>query len=68
MNINWGLFPDPDPVPRDKALRRSLKLQAADSALRTWLEALGEKIPPEKQKQAPIEPGVEQTEKDQDDS
>lgn len=37
MNINWGLFPDPEPNPKAKAERRALKLQAAQEAFAEWL-------------------------------
>jgi methylenetetrahydrofolate--tRNA-(uracil-5-)-methyltransferase len=40
MNINWGLLPDPDPVPRDKGQKRALKLQAAQEAFEQWQAAL----------------------------
>jgi methylenetetrahydrofolate--tRNA-(uracil-5-)-methyltransferase len=42
MNINWGLFPDPEPPIRDKGARRQSKLQAAAAGLEEWLQALGE--------------------------
>lgn len=37
MNINWGLFPDPEPNPRDKGQRRALKLAAANEAFGRWI-------------------------------
>ena len=40
MNINWGLFPDPDPPIRDKGARRKAKLDAARGAFSTWLSAV----------------------------
>ena len=42
MNINWGILPDPDPVPRDKGVKRALKIEAAQVGLTEWLERLGE--------------------------
>lgn len=36
MNINWGLLPDPEPVPRDKAVKRAMKLEAARAAFTSW--------------------------------
>jgi methylenetetrahydrofolate--tRNA-(uracil-5-)-methyltransferase len=36
MNINWGLFPDPDPPIKEKALRQAAKLSAAESAFIAW--------------------------------
>ncbi|MDI9640913.1 methylenetetrahydrofolate--tRNA-(uracil(54)-C(5))-methyltransferase (FADH(2)-oxidizing) TrmFO [Kamptonema cortianum] len=36
MNINWGLFPDPEENPKSKAERRALKLQAARSGFEDW--------------------------------
>ncbi|MFQ3586953.1 MAG: methylenetetrahydrofolate--tRNA-(uracil(54)-C(5))-methyltransferase (FADH(2)-oxidizing) TrmFO [Fimbriimonadaceae bacterium] len=42
MNINWGLFPEPDEPVRDKGVRRQRKLQAAAEGLREWLDALGQ--------------------------
>ncbi|MBS1725952.1 MAG: methylenetetrahydrofolate--tRNA-(uracil(54)-C(5))-methyltransferase (FADH(2)-oxidizing) TrmFO [Armatimonadetes bacterium] len=40
MNINWGILPDPDPVPRDKSVKRAMKIEAAQAGLQFWLEAL----------------------------
>jgi methylenetetrahydrofolate--tRNA-(uracil-5-)-methyltransferase len=40
MNINWGLFPDPEPNPRDKGQRRALKLAAANEAFGSWVAGL----------------------------
>lgn len=40
MNINWGLFPEPDVDPRDKGLRRSTKLARAQEEFAAWNEAL----------------------------
>lgn len=39
MNVNWGLFPEPDPSPKDKGRRRELKLQAARESFAAWLVA-----------------------------
>lgn len=36
MNINWGLFPLPAPVPRDKAVKRAQILEAASAAFDQW--------------------------------
>ena len=41
MNINWGLFPEPEVAnPRDKELRRSEKLANAGRAFEEWRRAL----------------------------
>jgi methylenetetrahydrofolate--tRNA-(uracil-5-)-methyltransferase len=40
MNINWGLFPDPEPLVKDKGARREAKLSAAQYAFGAWLAAL----------------------------
>ena len=40
MNINWGLFPDPEPVIKDKGARRIAKLAAARAAFQEWLGSL----------------------------
>ncbi|MBS1706469.1 MAG: methylenetetrahydrofolate--tRNA-(uracil(54)-C(5))-methyltransferase (FADH(2)-oxidizing) TrmFO [Armatimonadetes bacterium] len=40
MNINWGLFPDPEPPIKDKGARRASKLAHAQDALSLWLEQL----------------------------
>jgi methylenetetrahydrofolate--tRNA-(uracil-5-)-methyltransferase len=37
MNINWGLFPDPEEPTRDKGVKRALKLEAAQAAFEEWL-------------------------------
>ena len=37
MNINWGLFPEPEVAnPRDKEMRRTAKLEAAGAAFAGW--------------------------------
>ena len=41
MNINWGLFPDPEPLIKDKGARRSAKLAAAREAFAVWLTETG---------------------------
>lgn len=44
MNINWGLFPEPDMPPakkRDKGRVRELKIAAAQAGLEKWLGGLG---------------------------
>ena len=40
MNINWGILPDPDPVPRDKGVKREMKIAAAQAGLESWIEAM----------------------------
>lgn len=41
MNINWGLFPDPEgDLIRDKGVRRERKLAAAQTGFREWLDQL----------------------------
>lgn len=40
MNINWGLFPDPEANPKAKSERRQLKLDAARAAFADWQTAL----------------------------
>ncbi|RYG43291.1 methylenetetrahydrofolate--tRNA-(uracil(54)-C(5))-methyltransferase (FADH(2)-oxidizing) TrmFO, partial [bacterium] len=43
MNVNWGLFPDPEGIPlRDKGLKREKKLAAANAALSVWQEKMAE--------------------------
>ncbi len=37
MNINWGILPDPDPVPRDKGVKRQMKLDRARQDFQSWL-------------------------------
>lgn len=42
MNINWGLFPDPEPFIKDRGGRQEAKLAAAEKAFSEWLpDALG---------------------------
>jgi methylenetetrahydrofolate--tRNA-(uracil-5-)-methyltransferase len=41
MNINWGLFPEPEEETRDKGLRKEKKLEAARKAFADWKSALG---------------------------
>jgi methylenetetrahydrofolate--tRNA-(uracil-5-)-methyltransferase len=36
MNINWGLFPDPEPLIKDKGARRKAKLENARRVFREW--------------------------------
>ena len=36
MNINWGLFPEPEQVTRDKGVKRNLKLELAQVAFSEW--------------------------------
>lgn len=40
MNINWGLFPEPEPPMRDKQLKRDWKLRQAGEAFEQWKEEL----------------------------
>lgn len=40
MNINWGLFPDPDEPTRDKGVKREMKLQAAQVGFTAWKDRL----------------------------
>lgn len=40
MNINWGLFPDPDLDPKKKAEKRAKKLESARLAFAEWRDAL----------------------------
>jgi methylenetetrahydrofolate--tRNA-(uracil-5-)-methyltransferase len=40
MNINWGLFPDPEPLIKDKGVRKEAKLHAAQEAFAEWLSSL----------------------------
>jgi methylenetetrahydrofolate--tRNA-(uracil-5-)-methyltransferase len=40
MNINWGLFPDPEPPIRDKQVKREWKLSQAREAFESWRESL----------------------------
>jgi len=37
MNINWGLFPDPEPELKDKGARKEAKLKAAQVAFEEWV-------------------------------
>lgn len=41
MNINWGLFPDPEGSPKKKDDRRAKKLAAARAAFEEWRDELG---------------------------
>ncbi len=40
MNINWGLFPEPEEPTRDKGVKRAKKIEAAQQAFAEWLEML----------------------------
>lgn len=40
MNINWGLFPEPEIETKDKGLKRALKLENAQRAFSNWLHTL----------------------------
>ena len=42
MNINWGLFPDPEEPTRDKGVKRAKKLEAAHAGFAEWRAALDE--------------------------
>jgi methylenetetrahydrofolate--tRNA-(uracil-5-)-methyltransferase len=43
MNMNWGLFPQPEGCPRDKGQVRAAKIESAAVGLRRWLRELGER-------------------------
>ncbi len=40
MNINWGLFPEPELEKRDKEVKRARRIEAAQEGLAEWKEAL----------------------------
>ena len=40
MNINWGLFPEPEQPTRDKGVKRALKLSGAQTAFASWREKI----------------------------
>lgn len=40
MNINWGLFPDPEPFVKDKGRRREVKIENARAAANAWTAAI----------------------------
>ena len=40
MNINWGLFPDPETPIKDKQVKRQWKLEQAQQGLASWQDAL----------------------------
>lgn len=40
MNINWGLFPDPETPIRDKQVKRDWKLTQARESFATWKDVL----------------------------
>ncbi|MDR3692400.1 MAG: methylenetetrahydrofolate--tRNA-(uracil(54)-C(5))-methyltransferase (FADH(2)-oxidizing) TrmFO [Fimbriimonas sp.] len=40
MNINWGLFPDPETAIRDKQVKREWKLSQARDAFDDWKDSL----------------------------
>jgi methylenetetrahydrofolate--tRNA-(uracil-5-)-methyltransferase len=42
MNINWGLFPDPEEPTRDKGVNRAKKIEAARAAFEEWQRVLSE--------------------------
>jgi methylenetetrahydrofolate--tRNA-(uracil-5-)-methyltransferase len=44
MNINWGLFPDPEPPIKDKGVRKQAKLRAAQEAFGAWRESLSASV------------------------
>jgi methylenetetrahydrofolate--tRNA-(uracil-5-)-methyltransferase len=44
MNINWGLFPDPEPFIKNKGDRKLAKIAAARTSFQRWLEALDQWI------------------------
>jgi methylenetetrahydrofolate--tRNA-(uracil-5-)-methyltransferase len=41
MNVNWGLFPDPEPHIKDRGARREAKLEAARHCFEEWSTDLG---------------------------
>jgi methylenetetrahydrofolate--tRNA-(uracil-5-)-methyltransferase len=45
MNINWGLFPDPEIETRDKQVKRDAKLRAAQAGFAEWMAAMNETVP-----------------------
>lgn len=45
MNINWGLFPDPQPAVRDKAERQDAKLKGAQEAFYNWQKLILATVP-----------------------
>jgi methylenetetrahydrofolate--tRNA-(uracil-5-)-methyltransferase len=40
MNINWGLFPEPQHETKDKPRRREMKIEGAQIGLARWLDGL----------------------------
>jgi len=44
MNINWGLFPEPEPEAKDKSLRKEMKLKAARAAFKQWAFSLNQPL------------------------
>jgi methylenetetrahydrofolate--tRNA-(uracil-5-)-methyltransferase len=42
MNINWGLFPDPEEPSRDKGVKRAKKISAAQLGLTEWLASMND--------------------------
>jgi methylenetetrahydrofolate--tRNA-(uracil-5-)-methyltransferase len=40
MNINWGLFPDPESPIRDKQVKRDWKLKQAQATFAEWVSSL----------------------------
>jgi methylenetetrahydrofolate--tRNA-(uracil-5-)-methyltransferase len=44
MNINWGLFPDPEPDLQDKSARRAAKLRAAKCGFDSWLTSMSKTL------------------------
>jgi folate-dependent tRNA-U54 methylase TrmFO/GidA len=36
MNINWGLFPEPEIETRDKGVKKTLKIEAAQKGFSEW--------------------------------
>lgn len=45
MNINWGLFPMPEPFIKEKRVRQSAKLAAAQEAFAGWLGQVRKEVP-----------------------
>lgn len=45
MNINWGLFPEPEPPAKHKHDRRAAKLELARTHFEDWILSIGELAP-----------------------
>lgn len=44
MNINWGIFPDPEVETRDKSVKRAAIIQNANDAFDQWMAEVGVEI------------------------